>query len=54
MPVILQGVDGNVVGDTLSRWVDMLRPARPTLPAQGKAAADRDSSGPLQQEVNKG
>ena len=53
MPVILQGVDGNVVGDTLSRWVEMLRSLTPPLPEQTKDAG-RDSSRPSQQELNEG
>ena len=30
----MQGIDSNIVGDTLSRWVENLRPARPPLPKQ--------------------
>ncbi|CAL5229331.1 g12637 [Coccomyxa viridis] len=44
----VRGVDSNIVGDTLSRWAEKLRPATPPLPEQ--TSAGRAPSGSARQE----
>ena len=51
LPEVLQGVDSNIVGDTLSSWAEKLRPA--TSPLSEQAAHGKGSSRPAQGELSK-